>query len=1689
MSFRFCVQKAMKKNVFLYLLLWSLCAYSQDYANAWIDYTNKNKKYVKIQVVEEGIYRVNYNQVSIIGNPNIQNIQLFYQGKEQHIRVVDANGNNIFDNPDYIEFYGNHNNGLDDRYLYNPALHPQFQKSYRHSLFTDSASYILTYSTTAIGKRYTDVNITSAAPALNDYWHTSYVEPINYYVYHTGSTDGTFYDDLSSDYTLGEGWFGPEYGYNGSASFYIPTKHIVTSELNPAKLTVKIYFASDYKHGSPIDHATDILIGSTVVCPPQTGNGYSYRYFYNNTLSHSLLTEGTTVVTARERSDLLSPDVDTDNNALCWASIRYKRTFEIDNHTVWYANIQGTALGNRSITFITAYPINAAQACYWDTLHKRRILGSVIGNQFTAVFPATPTDSTAGVWINEVKTPARISECTFAYLYEDGSQNYDYIIFTSRDLAVSAENYKNYRQSIMGGSYKVKIYYVDELYNEFAYGHYTPLALKRAGKVMSKVWTNPPKYLLLWGKAVTNARDPKYDRVPTYGYPASDIDFVANFDYSMLSGNFNYTISVGRMCVLNDTEGNNYLQKVITHESLTFQLWMKEVLHLGGGGNLGEQTAIKNCLEANRLKVEGIYFGGHVSSLFKTSALPIQTNLALSVKQRIENGASMLTFFGHSSSTKYDIALDDPETYTNTGKYFLLIANGCYSGKFNTWTISTGEQFTKIANRGAIGFMASSSEGYLGELAIFTNTFYDVMYVDTAFKKASYADILKETNRRYGISSPSRVNHVRQINFQGDPAVKRHLPNKPDYEVLSNGIYFTPANFGALDNSVTINVIIRNNGLATRDSFFVDIERTAPNGTTALLKRIKSGPIPFMDTLHIEIVTKDAEKAGENRFCAIADPNNIISESNELNNRNCIDKFIPNNNVFILFPPRFSIVNQVMRPDSLVAGALDYENRGLRYLFEIDTVPFKPSIIHSGGSYLVSPPIPGNRYRGVWNVDLMPIIGNRDSVVFFWRVKLDLPNSDWVESSFIYIKNSPGGWAQAKPSQFYKGTGYRVDIDETTDLWSFVPNYALLKISTGGASAGIMGTYDMNGVTELAGNVCHNTVNLIVIDPVTLKARRHLGPMGCVYFNDPMLVFDVSSTLGQNQLADYIQNNIPNGHFVVAFNNFYTDPKSWNANLINAFESIGSANISNIEPGAPWVISGRKGAAIGTAEEYTYNASDTTHYTRQKLYVTLPIKSYWYEGTHTSETFGPSSTWQDLHWQHHDLDAGDKCPVSVWGIKKDGTAVKLIDKSFAKSNTNLSSLIDANLYPRIRLMAEMSDSLNRTAPQLDKWIVSAGPVPEGTLDPTFYELTPKNAELDEGDELKVKIGFRNISNYSFAKPIKVHIKILTSNNALKLIDSLYLPALTKEGTPTDTATFQYVFNTGNYPGKNVLYIDVNPNDDQLELYHFNNVLAIPFYAKPDTKNPIVDVTFDGHYISNGDIVSPTPEIKITLTDENKYFLMQNDSLFILQLSYYKNVFDTTIILYYNAVVNRRPSEVTFYPAKSAKPNQATVICLPKRLQDGRYRLSIFAQDRKQNISGLPDATNIDKNGWYNIDFEVVSKTSITNVLNYPNPFSTSTRFVFNLTGEQIPDVFKIQIYTVTGKLVKEIDLKAMGEVKLGKNITQYAWDGTDEFGDKLANGVYFYKVNAKINGKPIEVREDKTSQYFKNGIGKMYIMR
>jgi flagellar hook assembly protein FlgD len=141
------------------------------------------------------------------------------------------------------------------------------------------------------------------------------------------------------------------------------------------------------------------------------------------------------------------------------------------------------------------------------------------------------------------------------------------------------------------------------------------------------------------------------------------------------------------------------------------------------------------------------------------------------------------------------------------------------------------------------------------------------------------------------------------------------------------------------------------------------------------------------------------------------------------------------------------------------------------------------------------------------------------------------------------------------------------------------------------------------------------------------------------------------------------------------------------------------------------------------------------------------------------------------------------------------------------------------------------------------------------------------------------------------------------------------------------------------------------------------------------------------------------------------------------------------------------------------------------------------------VQGSDKSGNVSGDFEYTIDFEVIHESRITQLMNYPNPFSTATKFVFTLTGDRAPDDVLIQIMTISGRVVREITEVEIGPIQIGRNITEFSWDGRDQFGDLLANGVYLYRVKAKIDGKDIDLLNSDADQYFHKGLGKMYIIR
>ncbi|MDP3927970.1 MAG: type IX secretion system sortase PorU [Bacteroidota bacterium] len=218
-------------------------------------------------------------------------------------------------------------------------------------------------------------------------------------------------------------------------------------------------------------------------------------------------------------------------------------------------------------------------------------------------------------------------------------------------------------------------------------------------------------------------------------------------------------------------------------------------------------------------------------------------------------------------------------------------------------------------------------------------------------------------------------------------------------------------------------------------------------------------------------------------------------------------------------------------------------------------------------------------------------------------------------------------------------------------------------------------------------------------------------------------------------------------------------------------------------------------------------------------------------------------------------------------------------------------------------------------------------------------------------------------------------------------------------------------------------------------------------AEVDNKGPDIKLFLNDDKFINGGITNENPKLIARLFDENGINTtgrgIGRDLIYVLN----NNQTQAVIVNdFYQATLNSYQSGEVNVPIAG--------------LPVGKHQLKFRAYDVYNNVSEA------------SLDFEVKSaaKPSIERLLNYPNPFNNLTTFHFdhNLNGQDMQVM--IQIFTVNGKLVKSLLAQQRGE---GTHFDQLTWDGKDDYGDKLANGVYIYKCKVSATGNKTAEKIEK----------------
>ncbi|HUR31641.1 MAG TPA: FlgD immunoglobulin-like domain containing protein, partial [Saprospiraceae bacterium] len=423
--------------------------------------------------------------------------------------------------------------------------------------------------------------------------------------------------------------------------------------------------------------------------------------------------------------------------------------------------------------------------------------------------------------------------------------------------------------------------------------------------------------------------------------------------------------------------------------------------------------------------------------------------------------------------------------------------------------------------------------------------------------------------------------------------------------------------------------------------------------------------------------------------------------------------------------------------------------------------------------------------------------------------------------------------------------------------------------------------------------------------------------------------------------------------------------------------------------------------------------------------------------------------------------------MSAFAISADFSDTILISNHLTSQDTNISSL-DAKLYPYIQLVFSTQDSVLFHPGHINYWRVLYEGYPEMIINPEIgFEFIADT--LFQGSQMSLSTFIENVSDYT-VDSLSVSLRIISEeDNTTEEINQTisHLNEHSFVQVSFDKATDQM---EGDYK---IVLIHNSTRSVKEENYN-NNIGILPMHIEGDQLNPVLDVTFDGHHILDGDLVASRPLIVIQLHDENEFLRLDDTSSFSLFLRWPSDFTPRHIPF--------SSDWVHFNPAGSDGQNLASVELRPELLEDGPYILQIRAEDATGNPSGDND---------YMISFVVINAESISYLYNYPNPFSTSTRFVYTLTGQGSPPHYKIQIMSISGKVVREITQQELGLLTVGTHMTDFVWDGTDENGDRLAAGTYLYRMIVKNNelGDFDHYETAKEQTFFNKGWGKLVILR
>ena len=301
----------------------------------------------------------------------------------------------------------------------------------------------------------------------------------------------------------------------------------------------------------------------------------------------------------------------------------------------------------------------------------------------------------------------------------------------------------------------------------------------------------------------------------------------------------------------------------------------------------------------------------------------------------------------------------------------------------------------------------------------------------------------------------------------------------------------------------------------------------------------------------------------------------------------------------------------------------------------------------------------------------------------------------------------------------------------------------------------------------------------------------------------------------------------------------------------------------------------------------------------------------------------------------------------------------------------------------------------------------------GTLYPTIYDKPQNVTTLSNDGTASPPFTFKLQKNILYKGKVSV-------NNGYFKFSFI---------VPKDIA---YQFGIGR-----ISYYAENGNEDANGYYEKIVIGGSNDKAPADVTGPEINLYLNDAKFVFGGITDENPDLYSILKDENGINTVGNgighDITAVLDANTEKAI-----------VLNE------FYQSDLNSYKSGTVRYSFADISEGNHTLKLKVWDVYNNSSESYTEFVVAKS----------AKLALSHVLNYPNPFTTRTQFYFEQNQCcQLLDV-QVQVFTVSGKLVKSISQFVQSE---GFRSEPIEWNGRDDFGDKIGRGVYLYRIKVKTS--------------------------